>query len=185
MASFKKSAATFLSLPVFAVTDQYSRKVFNDLYFKRYKGQSEDRLRYFAQDLFEDVIKPAVFPGTYELIEKSRSLGTAAGGDHRRARSFGQAADGAPGNHGVRHEPARVCEWRGDRTFVAAGDGSGHEGFLDSHLRRARRNQPERLLRLHRQHERSADAVDRGSSGSGKSRHAFCDKRRCITIGRY
>lgn len=75
MASLKKSATTLLSLPVFAVTDQYSRKVFNDLYFKRYKGQSEDRLRYFAQELFEDVIKPAVFPGTYELIEKSRKLG--------------------------------------------------------------------------------------------------------------
>ncbi len=75
MASFTKSATTLLSLPVFAVTDQYSRKVFNDLYFKRYKGQSEDRLRYFAHELFEDVIKPAVFPGTYELIEKSRKLG--------------------------------------------------------------------------------------------------------------
>jgi len=75
MASFKMSATTLLSLPVFAVTDQYSRKVFNDLYFKRYKGQSEDRLRYFAQELFEDVIKPAVFPGTYELIDKSRKLG--------------------------------------------------------------------------------------------------------------
>ena len=75
MASFKMSASTFLSLPVFAATDQYSRKVFNDLYFKRYKGQSEDRLRYFAQELFEEVIKPAVFPGTYELIDKSRKLG--------------------------------------------------------------------------------------------------------------
>jgi len=75
MQSFKKSATTLLSLPVFAVTDQYSRKVFNDLYFKRYKGQSEDRLRYFAQELFEEVIRPAVFPGSYELIEKSRSLG--------------------------------------------------------------------------------------------------------------
>ena len=73
--SLKMTATTLLSLPVFAVTDQYSRKVFNDLYFKRYKGQSEDRLRYFARELFEDVIKPAVFPGTYELIEKSRSLG--------------------------------------------------------------------------------------------------------------
>ncbi len=75
LASFKKTAATYLSLPVFAITVQYSRIVFNDLYFKRYKGQSEDRLRYFAQDLFEDVIKPAVFPGSYELIEKSRKLG--------------------------------------------------------------------------------------------------------------
>ena len=33
MESVKKSAATFFSLPLFAVTDQYSRKVFNDLYF--------------------------------------------------------------------------------------------------------------------------------------------------------
>ena len=72
---FQQTATTFFSLPVFAATDQYSRKVFNDLYFKRYKGQSEDRLRYFAQELFEDVVKPAVFAGTYELLEKSRGLG--------------------------------------------------------------------------------------------------------------
>jgi HAD superfamily hydrolase (TIGR01490 family) len=73
--SFKKSATTLLSLPVFAITDQYSRKVFNDLYFKRYQGESEDRLRFFAQELFETVLKTAVFPGTYELLEKSRSIG--------------------------------------------------------------------------------------------------------------
>jgi HAD superfamily hydrolase (TIGR01490 family) len=73
--SFKKSAATILSLPLFAVTDQYSRKVFNDLFFTRYKGESEDRLRFFADDLFEQVLKPAVFPGTFELIAKARSLG--------------------------------------------------------------------------------------------------------------
>jgi len=73
--SLKKSVTTLVSLPVFAITDQYSRKVFNDLYFKRYKGISEDRLRFFAEDLLENVLKPAVFPGTYELIEKSRSLG--------------------------------------------------------------------------------------------------------------
>ncbi len=75
LGTIKKSAATLVSLPVFAITDQYSRKVFNDLYFKRYKGQSEDRLRFFADKLFNDVLKPAIFPGTYELLEKSRSLG--------------------------------------------------------------------------------------------------------------
>ena len=73
--SFRKSAATVMSLPLFAVTDTYSRKVFNDLFFKRYKGESEDRLRFFAEELFEDVLKPAVFPGAFELIEKSKSLG--------------------------------------------------------------------------------------------------------------
>ena len=73
--SFSKTAATVLSLPVFAATDQYSRKVFNDLFFKRYRGETEDRLRFFADELFEEVLKPAVFPGTFELIEKSKSLG--------------------------------------------------------------------------------------------------------------
>ena len=73
--TFKKSASTLLSIPIFAITDQYSRKVFNDLFFKRYKGESEDRLRFFADELFEDVLKPAIFPGAFELIEKSRSLG--------------------------------------------------------------------------------------------------------------
>jgi HAD superfamily hydrolase (TIGR01490 family) len=73
--SLRKTATTVLSIPVFAATDQYSRKVFNDLFFKRYKGETEDRLRFFADELFETVLKPAVFPGTFELIEKSRSLG--------------------------------------------------------------------------------------------------------------
>ena len=73
--SLTKSTATLLSLPLFAVTDQYSRKVFNDLFFKRYRGESEDRLRFFADELFETVLKPAVFPGSFDLIEKSRSLG--------------------------------------------------------------------------------------------------------------
>jgi hypothetical protein len=48
MASLKMSAATVLSLPVFAVTDQYSRNVLMTSSFKRYKGQSEDRLRYYC-----------------------------------------------------------------------------------------------------------------------------------------
>ena len=73
--SFRKSAATVMSLPLFAVTDQYSRKVFNDLFFKRYRGETEDRLRFFSAELFENVLKPAIFPGTFDLIEKSRRLG--------------------------------------------------------------------------------------------------------------
>ncbi|PYS92159.1 MAG: HAD-IB family hydrolase [Acidobacteria bacterium] len=73
--SLTKSAATVMSLPLFAITDQYSRNVFNELFFKRYKGETEDRLRFFADELFENVLKPAVFPGAFELIEQSRKLG--------------------------------------------------------------------------------------------------------------
>ncbi len=73
--SFRKSASTLVSIPLFAAADQYSRIFFNDLFFKRYKGETEDRLRYFADELFEKVLKPGVFPGAFELIEKSKSLG--------------------------------------------------------------------------------------------------------------
>jgi HAD superfamily hydrolase (TIGR01490 family) len=73
--SLRKSAATLVSIPLFAATDAYSRMVFNDLFFKRYKGETQDRLRFLADDLFEKVLRPAIFPGAFELIEKSRSLG--------------------------------------------------------------------------------------------------------------
>lgn len=73
--SFGRTAATIAGLPVFLATDFYSRNVFNVLFYKWYRGQSEDRLRYLADELFEDVIKPSIYPGTLELLDKSRSIG--------------------------------------------------------------------------------------------------------------
>lgn len=73
--SITKTATTLLSVPAFFVADQYNRRVFNDMLFKHYKGESEDRLRYLADEIFEDVLKPNIFPGAHELIAKSRSLG--------------------------------------------------------------------------------------------------------------
>jgi len=45
-ATIKKSAGTLAKLPLFGITDLYSRNVFNELFFKSYEGESEDRLRY-------------------------------------------------------------------------------------------------------------------------------------------
>lgn len=73
--SLRRTAATLLGIPLFLAADLYSRKVFNDLFFKWYRNQSEDRLRFLSQDLFEEVIEPSIYPGTRELLEKSRSLG--------------------------------------------------------------------------------------------------------------
>ena len=73
--SLARTASTVLGLPLFVAADAYSRKVFNDIFFKWYKGQSEDRLRYLSEDLFEEVIRPAVYPGALQLLEKSRSMG--------------------------------------------------------------------------------------------------------------
>lgn len=71
----KKSAGTLVKLPAFGITDLYSRNVFNEFFFQSYKGESQDRLRYFSEELFEEVLKPAIYPGTKELIAQGKKLG--------------------------------------------------------------------------------------------------------------
>lgn len=73
--TLKKSVGTLAKLPLFGVTDLYSRNVFNEFFFQSYKGESEDRLRYFSEELFEEVLKPAIFDGTRELIAQSKKIG--------------------------------------------------------------------------------------------------------------
>lgn len=73
--SLGRSLATVAGLPLFAAADVYSRKVFNDIFFKWYRGQSEDRLRFLADELFEKVFRPSVYPGTKPLLDQSRSMG--------------------------------------------------------------------------------------------------------------
>jgi len=70
-----KTAYTFASVPMFMAADFWNRRLFNDLFFVRYRGESEDRLRAMADELFDSVLKKAIFPGAYELIDKSRQLG--------------------------------------------------------------------------------------------------------------
>ncbi len=70
-----KSIKTIAGIPFFALTDLYSRNVFNEVFFKNYEGESHDRLRYFSDELFEEVLKPAIFPGTLDLIAKSKRRG--------------------------------------------------------------------------------------------------------------
>ena len=73
--TISKSAKTLAKIPFFAVTDLYSRNVFNEIFFQSYEGESLDRLRFFADELFEKTLKPAIYPGTFTLLEKSKKLG--------------------------------------------------------------------------------------------------------------
>lgn len=70
-----KTAKTVLSIPLFLATDRVNRKLFNELFYSYYEGQSEDRLETLAEELFEDVLRPAIFKGTSRLIEESRRAG--------------------------------------------------------------------------------------------------------------
>ncbi len=73
--SLWKSMQVLLSVPMFAVADKLSRKLFNQLFYNYYAGQSEDRLIILAEDLFEEVIRPSIYPGAIDLVEESRRAG--------------------------------------------------------------------------------------------------------------
>jgi HAD superfamily hydrolase (TIGR01490 family) len=66
---------TALSLPLFWAADKLSRKWFNELFYRNYEGASEDRLVMLSEELFDDVIKPNIYPRAKDLIEDSRRAG--------------------------------------------------------------------------------------------------------------
>src|SRR5947209_3740437 len=73
--SARRVAKGALKGPLFWALDKYNRKLFNEAFYKEYAGLTEDRLRLLSQDLFDDVLKDAIYPGAYDLIEEARSSG--------------------------------------------------------------------------------------------------------------
>ncbi len=70
-----RTLATAASVPLFATLDLFNRKVFNEFFYRYYAGLSEDRLLTLAEDMFEDVMKPAIFPKAKDLIDEARRAG--------------------------------------------------------------------------------------------------------------
>jgi HAD superfamily hydrolase (TIGR01490 family) len=70
-----RTVKTAASIPVFWAADKLSRKWFNEIFYRSYQGASEDRLVVLAEELFEDVIQPNIYPRARELIEESRRAG--------------------------------------------------------------------------------------------------------------
>lgn len=77
--SFTRSASRVariaLQAPLYWGIDQFNRKLFNEMFFREYKGLTEDRLTVLSEELFEDVIEKAIFPGAYDLIDEAREAG--------------------------------------------------------------------------------------------------------------
>ncbi len=65
----------FAMAPVYAAANAFNRKVFNELFYRAYRGLSEDRLLELTFDLTEKVLKPAVYPGAMDIINECRRAG--------------------------------------------------------------------------------------------------------------
>jgi HAD superfamily hydrolase (TIGR01490 family) len=71
----RRSLTTLANLPIFGVLNLVDRKIFNEYFYRQYEGLTEDRLHTLNQDLFDDVIKPAIFPRAQDLIDQARRAG--------------------------------------------------------------------------------------------------------------
>ena len=70
-----RTLAAVASVPIFAALDAVDRKIFNEFFYRYYAGLSEDRLLTLAEEMFEDLVKPAIFPKARDLIEEARRSG--------------------------------------------------------------------------------------------------------------
>ena len=71
----KQTITTAASIPMFWAADKISRKWFNEIFYRSYEGASEDRLVTLAEELFEDVIEPNIYPRAKDLVDESRRAG--------------------------------------------------------------------------------------------------------------
>ena len=73
--SVRRTITTAASIPMFWAADKISRKWFNEIFYRSYEGASEDRLVTLAEELFEDVIEPNIYPRAKDLVDESRRAG--------------------------------------------------------------------------------------------------------------
>ena len=70
-----RTARTAASVPLYWALDKANRKVFNEVFYRAYAGMSEDRLLVLADELFEEVLRPAIHAGTPRLLDEARRAG--------------------------------------------------------------------------------------------------------------
>jgi HAD superfamily hydrolase (TIGR01490 family) len=61
--------------PSMAMAELVDRRTFNELLYSSYEGMSEDRLVLLAEEAFDKVIRPSIYPAAKSLVQKSIEAG--------------------------------------------------------------------------------------------------------------
>lgn len=64
-----------LKAPSMAIAELYDRRTFNELLYSAYAGMSEDRLVILAEEVFEKVIRPSLYPFARDLVKQNLQSG--------------------------------------------------------------------------------------------------------------
>jgi HAD superfamily hydrolase (TIGR01490 family) len=73
--SMAKLGRALLKAPWMALAEVRDRRLFNELLFSSFAGTSEDRLVALADETFDKVIKPNIYPGAKDLVQTTRDAG--------------------------------------------------------------------------------------------------------------
>lgn len=73
--SARKSAKLVATVPLLIALDLYSRRLFNEVFYREYRGMRRDWLESNAQGLFDRVIRPAIYAGASPLVQADRASG--------------------------------------------------------------------------------------------------------------
>ncbi len=70
-----KYSKLLASVPYYLGLDFYSRRLFNEVFFRAYRGMKQQWLEPMAGALFEQMIRPSIHPGSMKLVERDREQG--------------------------------------------------------------------------------------------------------------
>ncbi len=70
-----KSAKLIVSIPLLMGIDHYSRRLFNEYFYREYRGVRRDWLESLAGRLFQEHIRPSIYPGAKALLDADRAAG--------------------------------------------------------------------------------------------------------------
>jgi HAD superfamily hydrolase (TIGR01490 family) len=73
--SLGRLARGFVKSPRMLAAELRDRRTFNELLYSLYEGVSEDRLLTLADEAFDKVLKPSLFPGARDLVASCRDKG--------------------------------------------------------------------------------------------------------------
>jgi HAD superfamily hydrolase (TIGR01490 family) len=68
-------AKTVASIPGYLAADQVDRSTFNEMLFRGYEGFSEDRLLDLSDEVFDNVLRPALYKDAISLVKRTKQSG--------------------------------------------------------------------------------------------------------------
>ena len=73
--AFLRYGKLLAAVPLWIALDLYSRRLFNEVFYRQYRGMREEWLAAKAEELFEKEIRPKIYPRAEEPLSSDRQQG--------------------------------------------------------------------------------------------------------------